>query len=205
MRTKQDDNHSFFAWNAETPAIHKETNSKARTTRSFLYKTLFFKIESSKNHVTKLLQKSTKQLFSDRKRHEKRTFFMENPFKTRDFTLKKRSKQTKFNLKPSDFDVHEDEKDATAKRKYILSRQQRMKSNQKQTRAGNVFRQTGIRNRLRRSANVKTEIKETKSGTWKIKTMTERKRTGIRNPKKGTELLIPFSKYAKTIQKIISE
>lgn len=90
---------------------------------------------------------------------------MENPFKTRDFTLKKRPKQTKFNLKPSDFDVHEDEKDATTRRKYILSRQQRMKSNQKQTRAGNVFRQTRIRNRLRRSANVKTEIKETKSGT----------------------------------------
>lgn len=42
---------------------------------------------------------------------------MENPFKTRDFTLKKRSKQTKFNLKPSNFDVHEDEKDATTKKK----------------------------------------------------------------------------------------
>lgn len=31
--------------------------------------------------------------------------------------------------------------------------------------------------------------------------MTERKRTGIRNPKMGTEFLIPFSKYTKTIPK----
>lgn len=95
----------------------QRTDSKASTTLPFLYKILFFKIESAKNHVTKLLQKSAEQPFWGRKYREKRTFFMENPFKTRDFTLKKRPKQAKFNLKPSYLDVHEDEKHAITKKK----------------------------------------------------------------------------------------
>lgn len=143
----------------------QRTDSKARTTLPFLYKILFFKIESAKKHVTKLLQKSAEQPFWGRKYREKRTFFMENPFKTRDFTLKKRPKQAKFNLKPSYLDVHEDEKHAITKKKHILPRQERMKSNQKQTMTGGVFCQIGITNRLKRAATVKTRIKETKPGT----------------------------------------
>lgn len=90
---------------------------------------------------------------------------MENPFKTRDFTLKKRPKQAKFNLKPSYLDVHEDEKHAITKKKNILPRQERMKSNQKRTMTGGVFCQIGKTNRLKRAATVKTRIKETKPGT----------------------------------------